>query len=761
MMQEPRASLEDARRTVSLLMRPGDVFELRALSRVRGQQHVDAGYFDDAEQLARAAVARSGDADGVYMTINPVMPALLARKAKNRVHRVGSGETTSDRDVRQRRALLIDVDPIRPSGISASDVEHEAAIALADRIRSELAARGWAPPLFADSGNGAHLLYAIDLPVDDQGLVRRVLEQLSKLFSSSELKIDEKVFNPARISKIYGTLAKKGDDTPERPHRIARIIDTPPALSPTDRSCLEAFAPNAQATRLLKRKVDGYVAERSAFSIDDWLTQHVSSAQERTWSEGRRWILAVCPFNESHDRGEAYVCQLHSGAIAAGCQHESCRWGWRDLRERFEPDAYRKRSSPPPESIAPEVLYQDERYIAELEAFAARDREPAVSEVPQIPWRRLPEIAGEIWARKDEPWIGLNLGSDEIGHVRAGGIIVVMGGSGSGKSSLVSNFLLQHAKNVGPAIALSIELPADELAARIAGIRCDASWEEALTGGVRLEHLEDALALPRMYVLDRDHATLQNLERCVDAARVAFPNEPILIAIDYAQLMESHEREIRLRVADAFKQIDRLARSKRVAAIAVSQMGRAGAQSAVSGEKIGVETASLGAESAAIERFATMTIAIGQRGEARDDGSEPVDVSIGKGRMSGGDRVIPMAYWGRTGLWRVTGEARKASAVRAERDVEKESKALRALEHQLIGAAQKAQAPLSREQLMELVSGRKEKKRNAIAALIASGDLVEVARRAPRSRAWTIWTPDRAVDAGIQLVRDLNHDGND
>jgi hypothetical protein len=46
-----------------------------------------------------AAAARSGKDDGVYVTINPVNPALLARAPKNKVRRAGSGDTTSDRDV--------------------------------------------------------------------------------------------------------------------------------------------------------------------------------------------------------------------------------------------------------------------------------------------------------------------------------------------------------------------------------------------------------------------------------------------------------------------------------------------------------------------------------------------------------------------------------------------------------------------------------------------------------------------------------------
>jgi len=35
------------------------------------------------------------------------------------------------------------------------------------------------------------------------------------------------VFNPARIWKLYGTVSRKGDSIPERPHRLARILEAP------------------------------------------------------------------------------------------------------------------------------------------------------------------------------------------------------------------------------------------------------------------------------------------------------------------------------------------------------------------------------------------------------------------------------------------------------------------------------------------------------------------------------------------------------
>jgi hypothetical protein len=41
------ASLDDVRRLVSLIWRPGDVYELRGIAKLRGQKHVTFGFFDN------------------------------------------------------------------------------------------------------------------------------------------------------------------------------------------------------------------------------------------------------------------------------------------------------------------------------------------------------------------------------------------------------------------------------------------------------------------------------------------------------------------------------------------------------------------------------------------------------------------------------------------------------------------------------------------------------------------------------------------
>ncbi len=94
-------------------------------------------------------------------------------------------------------------------------------------IREALAAEGWPDPLLADSGNGGHLLYRINLPNDHAStqLVKRCLEALAFRFDDEHVTIDQKVFNASRIWKVYGTMARKGHDTPDRPHRLSRVLE--------------------------------------------------------------------------------------------------------------------------------------------------------------------------------------------------------------------------------------------------------------------------------------------------------------------------------------------------------------------------------------------------------------------------------------------------------------------------------------------------------------------------------------------------------
>jgi hypothetical protein len=210
-------------RAIQTLRQPGEVAEVRAFS---GRGTI-SGYFSDYGELARRAADLDDRGCQVYTTLNPVLPALLARSENRLESRMKA--TTTDSDVMKRSWLPIDLDPVRPSGISASEPQKQAAIRRAAEIRGYLADKGWPDPVEADSGNGAHLLYRVDLP-NDRGsleLVKGVLAALDFMFSDGAVNVDTGVANAARIWKLYGTTARKGDSTKERPHRRSRLLRVP------------------------------------------------------------------------------------------------------------------------------------------------------------------------------------------------------------------------------------------------------------------------------------------------------------------------------------------------------------------------------------------------------------------------------------------------------------------------------------------------------------------------------------------------------
>ena len=180
-------------------------------------------------------------AEAVYVTLNPVKPDLFARSA-GRIQAVRKKGSTSatDSDIVRRRFLLVDVDPVRPAGVSSTDAEKAEALKVLEAILEHLTGLGWPLPLVADSGNGFHLWYRIDLPADDGGLVRRVLQALGTKFDTAAATVDRSVFNPSRVAKVPGTWARKGDDIPERPHRMAKVLECPDRLAVVTREHLES-----------------------------------------------------------------------------------------------------------------------------------------------------------------------------------------------------------------------------------------------------------------------------------------------------------------------------------------------------------------------------------------------------------------------------------------------------------------------------------------------------------------------------------------
>jgi hypothetical protein len=326
-----QSDIATIRRGLGILVAPGSVVELR-VPNIPGRGIV-SGYFNDPGKLTQSAAGLSGKGEGVYLTLNPVKPELLAR-ANNRT-RDFARHTTSDGDIVRRCWLFIDFDPARRAGISATDAEHYAALERARRCRDWLRAEGWPEPVLADSGNGAHLLYRVELPNDDQSsdLLRRCLEAIAFQLSDQTVEVDLKTYNSARLVKVYGTLAAKGDSVPQRPHRLSQLLEVPPASEPVPLELLEALG-----RRVPKAESHQGRPTAGQFDCAGWIAAHnleVNSLKD--WHGGRLWVLRLCPWNPEQYRS-AHIVQFPGGAISAGCFHDSCQGkDWHALRDLIEP----------------------------------------------------------------------------------------------------------------------------------------------------------------------------------------------------------------------------------------------------------------------------------------------------------------------------------------------------------------------------------------------------------------------------------------
>ena len=370
----PLFDAAEVQKALAAIVESGQVFEIRILEPRRGGRRysprVIYGYFDDPAKVPDALAAlRLEGAKGIYITLNPVNPALLAR-SHNKFTEAKDGHTTADKDIHTRRWLLVDADPKRPAGISASDEEKARAHEQVRAIYYHLKEKGWPEPVAADSGNGYHLEYRIDLPADDD-TVKRCLEALDQQFSDEAVSVDTTVFNPARIVKLYGTRAEKGDHCPDlgRPHRVSKLLNVPANIETVSQEQMEALAATAK-NETPNRPSETYAGDNqkrfirsTSHSSSGWdqarvqtfIDQHLGDCRPgpaTPYDGGFKWVLTVCPFNPEHNNHAAVVVIKADGMLGFRCHHDGCRGNnWKALRARFEP-----RSETPHDEHRPTVL---------------------------------------------------------------------------------------------------------------------------------------------------------------------------------------------------------------------------------------------------------------------------------------------------------------------------------------------------------------------------------------------------------------------
>jgi len=323
------------RHTFELFKQENELIEVRVIGS-NGKNF--SGYFKNVDIIVKEV--QRFQTENIYFVFNPINDACYSREQCDRFVEKPK-VATANNDIVKRNWILIDVDPIRPTGISATDEEKKAAKDIANKIYIYLRDFGFAAPICCDSGNGSHLLYKVDLPNDTQSemLVKTCLMVLDMFFSDTKAQVDKGVFNASRITKLYGTASRKGKHTESRPHRESCIKLVPDVIKETPKDLLLLLAAKLPQPEK-KSYSNNYRTEK--FDLDKFITDNnIEVDTETTFSGGKKYILKQCLFNEQHKGKDAAIFKMDDGVIAYKCFHNSCSGlHWKDVRLKYEPNAY-------------------------------------------------------------------------------------------------------------------------------------------------------------------------------------------------------------------------------------------------------------------------------------------------------------------------------------------------------------------------------------------------------------------------------------
>lgn len=331
---------DSVRQAIDVLQVPGGVFEVRVIGTGRNKP-IMSGYFKDADTLLKEFDSIDLRGRNVYITLGRVKDDCFARPQSG--HFEPNQQATSDGEILSYRWLFIDFDPVRITGVSSTNEELEKAWNLMEVVKSYLQELGFPAPVIAESGNGYHLFYRVDIPnnTENENLIIKCLKNLSAMFDTDSVKIDTTNSNPSRICKLHGTLAQKGTSTEERPHRMSGIKIVPEVVEVTPRDALQVLADELPDE---PEPVNGrrpFSTQAQAFDLLDFLRRNGLTYKEDSNDRAKIFKLDACPFDHSHQNGDAKIFWYKDGAIAFKCHHNSCRrYKWQDVRLKYEPSAY-------------------------------------------------------------------------------------------------------------------------------------------------------------------------------------------------------------------------------------------------------------------------------------------------------------------------------------------------------------------------------------------------------------------------------------
>lgn len=537
----------EIKRAINALKEPNDLFEIR----VPGAATY-SGYFTDTATAIKELSRLNLTGRNVFITLQNIDKACYSREQHDRMIKIYRQPTTSDGNIKAYEWLLIDLDPERPAGVSSSDEELKEAGETAKRVIGYLGRHNFTEPIIAMSGNGYHLLYKIDLANTDENksIVEKALKALDMLFSTKAVKVDTSVFNPARISKLYGTTAQKGANTEERPHRMSKLIRVPDQIQTTPAAALKELA--AVLPKEEPRKKE-YKNGGGPFDVYEFLNKNGIRYTEKAGDGYTKLILDECIFNPDHKAPDAMVTISNSGELGYKCLHNSCSGNhWREFRLKLDPNAY----------DTPANDYRERATRSEEPTAAAEENAQGLTGLLTY------ESAVNAFISSNDKILELPKFPEfsKQAKIKLHDSVVLSADTGAGKSSLALNFI-DNVNDKYPVMYFNLEMDELTILRRLVAIRTGLELDR-IEGYKYDEQTAAAVNSALKIITERqpiqiiqDKYKLSEIESEIKKA-TAEREEPTIVIIDHSLLVTTDESFTRYerftRISEELRRISRL-----------------------------------------------------------------------------------------------------------------------------------------------------------------------------------------------------------
>ena len=433
---------EEIRKTIEVFGTDNGLMEVRVFNTIKGTENY-SGIFNNPEDLIREAQKFDRDPYIMYFIFNELKDATEAFPQLNKF--IYGAKTIHDTDIKYRRWIMLDFDPIREGGVKdipSTDEEMERAHLKAVEVYKFLRSRGFPKPVVCLSGNGYHTMFKIDKIPNTQAVddtFKNFLGYIALRYTDEYVDCDIKNKNAARLTKFYSSVSRKGGNTATRPHRKSEIISIPDKIEYVDFSLVEQIAneflqikaPESPNQPTQNRSQGEYNGKK--FDIDDFLkTNGIEVYKESLLSDGtRKLVLKTCPFHPEHGKDSAIF--VSDKGIVFTCFHQSCAGNdWHKLRLMYDPHAYdRPEYEPRPYQRQQYQPQQRKKYEIKQESPELGKKWFSMSDINKVDLTQLENVKTGIH-ELDKKIVGLNMSE----------VTLISGSNSSGKSSWINTLIL-------------------------------------------------------------------------------------------------------------------------------------------------------------------------------------------------------------------------------------------------------------------------------------------------------------------------------